>query len=317
MKTGILLLNMGGPDSPEAVKPFLYNLFKDPSIANFGIMQKPLAWLISNLRAKKVKKAYEKIGGSPIRSITEKQAQALQEALGKQFMVKAGMRYWHPFVEEAVAEFERSGIKKIVAVSLYPQFCSATTSSVLNKFKELAEGKFNFTVIDSWCDYPPFVSAWISRIEDSLKKYGDCFILFSAHGIPLSLLKKGDPYVSEIHRTVKAIVEKMKLKDWKICYQSRTGPLRWTEPSVEQTIEKLAREGIKKALVVPVSFVSDCIETLYEIDILYRKKAQSLGIELYRVPSLNASAEFISVLKNLVFDNIREVLDALWRKGNK
>lgn len=306
MKKGVLLLNMGGPDSVTAVKPFLYNLFKDPYIANFGIMQKPLAWLISNLRAGKVKKAYEKIGGgSPLKEITEKQAQALQEALGEKFMVKAGMRYWHPFIEKAVNDFERWGIKKIVALSLYPQFCRATTSSVLNKFKELAEGKFDFTVIDSWCDYPPFVSAWVNKIEEALKKYGDCFILFSAHGIPLSLHKKGDPYVSEVERTVRAIVEKMKLTGWKICYQSRTGPLRWTEPSVEQTIEELAEKGIKKALLVPVSFVSDCIETLYEIDILYRKRAQSVGVELHRVESLNASADFISALKNLVFDSLR------------
>lgn len=309
MKTGILLLNMGGPDSPHAIKPFLYNLFKDSYIVNFGLMQKPVAWLISNLRTHMVKKAYETAGGgSPLKNITAQQVKALQDELGEHFIVKAGMRYWYPFIEEAMAEFERYGIKKIIAVSLYPQFCSATTSSVVSKFKELANGKFDFHVIDSWCDYPPFVSAWVSRIEESFEKYGrDCFTVFSAHGIPLSLYKKGDPYVSEVEATVKAIVEKMKLTEWKICYQSRTGPLRWTQPSVEQTIKEIAEKGIKKVLIVPVSFVSDCMETIYEIDIVYRKKALSSGIELYRVRSLNASADFISVLKNLIFDNLGRV----------
>jgi len=306
MKTGILLLNMGGPDSPDAVRPFLYNLFKDPYIVNFGVMQKPLAWLISNLRAGRVKKAYKKIGGSsPLKNITEAQAQKLQDALGDGFFVKAGMRYWHPFIEEALTGFEGCGVKKIVALSLYPQFCSATTSSVVNKFKELARGKFDFTVIDSWCNYPDFISAWASQIESSLEKHGrDCLIVFSAHGIPVSLVKKGDPYVSEVKTTVKAIADKMKISHWRLCYQSRTGPIRWTEPSVEQTIEEIAKSGIKKVLIVPISFVSDCIETLYEIDIVYRKKADSLGVELYRVPSLNTSAEFILALKNLVIENL-------------
>jgi len=307
-KTGVLLLNMGGPDSLTAVKPFLYNLFSDSSIANFGFMQKPMAFLISSLRANKVKKAYEKIGGkSPLKEITNAQAKALEKALGEDFKVLAGMRYWHPFIEEAVGEFKKNEIKNIVVISLYPQFCSATTSSAVEKFKEVADAYFKFKIISSWCDYPLFIEAWVEQIEKSFKKHGsDCFVLFSAHGIPLFLHKKGDPYISEVERTVKAIADKMNLKQFKICYQSRTGPVKWVQPSTEETIKEIGKEGIKKALIVPVSFVSDHIETLYEIDIVYRKMAEDSGVKLYRVDSLNTSPKFIEALKNLVLDSLKE-----------
>lgn len=300
-KTGVLLLNMGGPDSLEAVKPFLYNLFRDPYIVNFGIMQKPLALLISFLRAKKLKKAYEKIGGkSPLKEITLSQAKAVEDALGEGFKVLAGMRYWHPFIEEALKDFENYKIKKIIAVSLYPHFCSATTLSAIEKFKECVASKFEYKIIESWCDYSPFIDAWVEQIEKTIKKYGDSYVIFSAHGIPLSLHKKGDPYLSEIERTVKAIINKMNLKDWKISYQSRTGPVKWVEPSTEILIKELAKIEIKKLLIVPISFVSDHIETLYEIDIIYKEIANRAGIELYRVPSLNTSPKFIEALKTLV-----------------
>lgn len=305
-KIGVLLLNMGGPDSLNAVKPFLYNLFSDPYIANFGFIQKPMAWFISTLRAKKVKKAYEKINGkSPLKEITIAQAIALEKALGNNFKVLVGMRYWHPFIEESLNEFKKLDIKKIVAISLYPQFCTATTSSVIEKFKECAKGYFEFKIISSWCDYYLFIDAWIEQINQSFEKYGrDCFVLFSAHSIPLSLYKKGDPYISEVERSVKAITNKMKLQQFKIAYQSRTGPVKWVKPSTEEVIEELAKSGNKKILVVPISFVSDHIETLYEIDIVYKKKANDFGIQLYRVDSLNTSPKFIEALKNLVLETL-------------
>lgn len=305
-KIGVLLLNMGGPDSISAVKPFLYNLFSDPYIANFGIMQKPMAWLISNLRAKKVRKAYEKINGkSPLKEITTAQAIALEKLLGDNFKVLVGMRYWHPFIEESLNEFKNSNIRKIVAVSLYPQFCRATTSSVIEKFKKSAQNYFDYKIISSWCEYPLFIEAWIENIRNSFNKYGsDCFVLFSAHSIPVSLHKKGDPYISEVERTVKAIVDNMKLNSFKICYQSKTGPIKWMSPSTEEVIEELAKEGYKKILIVPVSFVSDHIETLYEIDIVYKEIAKNLGIQLNRVDSLNTSPKFIEALKNLVLESL-------------
>ncbi|MGB9710906.1 MAG: ferrochelatase [Thermodesulfovibrio sp.] len=303
-KIGVLLLNMGGPDSLSAVKPFLYNLFTDPYIANFGFMQKPLAWLISNVRAGKVKKAYKKIGGkSPLKEITEAQAEALQKALGEGFKVLVGMRYWHPFIEESVEEFKKSNIKKVVAVLLYPQFCSATTSSAVERFKKLTKGNFEFKIISSWCDYPLFIEAWIEQIEKAFERHGgECFVLFSAHGIPLSLHKKGDPYISEVQKTVNAIASKMRLKDFKICFQSTTGPIQWVKPSTEEVIKELTKTEIRKILIVPVSFVSDHIETLYEIDFVYKKMANDLGLQLYRVDSLNTSSKFIEALKNLVLE---------------
>ncbi|GAB5046077.1 ferrochelatase [Thermodesulfovibrio sp. TK110] len=306
-KIGVMLLNMGGPDSLSSVKPFLFNLFSDPYIANFGFMQKPIAWLISSLRANKLKKAYEKIGGkSPLKEITEAQAKALQKALGEEFKVFVGMRYWHPFIEESVDEFKKLNIKKVVAVSLYPQFCTATTSSAVERFTRLAIGNFEFKIISSWCDYPLFIEAWVEQIEKAFESHGsESFVLFSAHGIPLSLHKKGDPYISEVKKTVNAIASKMKLKQFKICYQSRTGPLKWVKPSTEDVIKELSKTEIKKILIVPVSFVSDHIETLYEIDFVYKKMANDLGMQLYRVHSLNTSSKFIEALKNLVLESLQ------------
>ncbi len=305
-KIGVILLNMGGPDSLEAVRPFLYNLFSDPYIANFGFMQKPLARLISTLRANKVKDAYKKIGGkSPLKEITLKQAELLEKALGENFSVKVGMNYWHPFIEESLQEFERKGIKKIIALSLYPQYCRATTESILERFKKVVKDKFSYKIISSWCDYPPFIEAWCENIKDALSEKSTPFTLFSAHGIPLSLHEKGDPYISEVEKTVKAIVKALKINDWSICYQSRTGPVKWVEPSTEKAIETLARKGMKKTIIVPVSFVSDHIETLYEIDIIYKKMAENLDIELIRVPSLNTSQKFIESLKLLVLESLK------------
>lgn len=300
-KKGVLLLNMGGPDSLKAVKPFLFNLFIDPYIVNLDIFQKPFAWLISTLRANKVKKAYKLIGGkSPLKEITIKQASELERALGQDFRVKVGMNYWHPFIDEALQEFEREGIKNLIALSLYPQFCFSTSASVIEKFTRAASGRFEYKIISSWYDNPFYIEAWVENITKTLNIYGNGYVLFSAHGIPLSLYNLGDPYIGQTEKTVSLIVEKIKLNDWMICYQSRTGPVKWVGPSTEQTIKKLAEEGVKKIIIVPVSFVSDNIETLYEIDVVYSSKAQKLGVQLIRVPSLNTEPKFIEALKHLV-----------------
>lgn len=300
-KKGVLLLNMGGPDSIEAIKPFLFNLFSDPYIVNLDILQKPLAWFISNLRAKKVKKAYKLIGGkSPIKEITISQALELESILGQDFKVKVGMNYWHPFIDEALHEFERERIKNLIALSLYPQYCHSTSASAIEKFKQFASDRFEYKIISSWYDNPFYIDAWVESITKTLNMYGNGYVLFSAHGIPLSLYKLGDPYISQTEKTVNLIVEKLKLNDWIICYQSRTGPVKWVGPSTEQTIKKLAGEGIKRIFIVPVSFVSDNIETLYEIDFVYSSTAQKLGVQLIRVPSLNTEPKFIEALRHLV-----------------
>lgn len=302
-KRGVILLNMGGPDSIEAVKPFLFNLFSDPYIVNLGFFQKLFAKFISNVRSKKVERAYKLIGGkSPLRDITELQARLLEESLEGALSVKVGMNYWHPFVEESLRDFEKEGIRNIIALSLYPQYCRATSGSVIERFRKAAESRFEYKIIESWCDHPLFIESWCEKIIESFSKYGEGFVLFSAHGIPLSLHKKGDPYVSEVMRTVKGVVERLNLKDWRVSYQSRTGPVKWVEPSTEETLKELAKEGVKGLHIVPISFVSDHIETLYEIDIVYREFAQSLGINLFRVPSLNGSLKFIEALKALILE---------------
>lgn len=302
-KRGVILLNMGGPDSIEAVKPFLFNLFSDPYIVNLGFFQKLFAKFISNVRSKKVERAYKLIGGkSPLRDITELQARLLEESFEGALSVKVGMNYWHPFVEESLRDFEKEGIRNIIALSLYPQYCRATSGSVIERFRKAAESRFEYKIIESWCDHPLFIESWCEKIIESFSKYGEGFVLFSAHGIPLSLHKKGDPYVSEVMRTVKGIVERLNLKDWRVSYQSRTGPVKWVEPSTEETLKELAKEGVKRLHIVPISFVSDHIETLYEIDIVYREFAQSLGINLFRVPSLNGSLKFIEALKALILE---------------
>lgn len=304
-KIGLLLLNMGGPDSLTAVRPFLYNIFKDSYIANFGFMQKPMAWLISSLRTEKVKRAYEQIGGkSPLNEITLNQARFLEKALGDSFSVKVGMNYWHPFIEEALEKFEKKGIKKLVILPLYPHYCKATTGSAIAAFKKKAGKIFDYKIIESWCEHPLFIEAWCEKIKETFNNYEEGFVLFSAHGIPLSLHKNGDPYVSEVEKTVKAIVKNLSLTEWSLSYQSRTGPVKWIEPSTEKTLEELSRKKLEKVFIVPISFVSDHIETLYEIDIVYKKIANKMGLNLIRVPSLNTSTKFIEALKSIVLESI-------------
>lgn len=316
-KIGVLLLNMGGPDNLKAVRPFLYNLFKDPYIANFGIIQKPMAWLISTLRSGKIEKAYKKIGGkSPLKEITLKQAELFERELGKEFSVKVGMNYWYPFISQSLKEFEKEGVKIIIALSLYPQYCRATSGSAIEAFKRYAEGKFEYSIIDSWCEHPLFIDAWCENIKEAFNAHGEGFVLFSAHGIPKSLHESGDPYVAEVEKTVHAIVKNLSLSHWRISYQSRTGPVKWVEPSTEKVLHDLSREGFDKIFVVPVSFVSDHIETLFEIDIVYKKMASNLGLNLLRVQSLNASQKFIDALKAIVLESINGGKHALWRERN-
>lgn len=304
-KIGVLLLNMGGPDSLNAVRPFLYNLFNDPYIANFGILQKPMAWLISTFRSKKVKEAYKQIGGkSPLKDITLKQAELLEKALGENFSVKVGMNYWHPFIDESLGDFEKEGIKKIIVLSLYPQYCKATTGSAIASFKKKAKATLDYIIIDSWCEHPLFIEAWCEKIVEIFNNHLIGFVLFSAHGIPISLYKNGDPYISEVEKTVKAIVRNLSLTEWSISYQSRTGPVKWVEPSTEKTLEELSKKRLEKVFIVPISFVSDHIETLYEIDIVYKEMSNKMGLDLIRVPSLNTSTKFIEALKAIVLESI-------------
>ena len=325
---GVILLNLGGPDSLQAVRPFLYNLFSDREIIRLGppFLQKPVAWLISFFRSKKTKRLYSLIGGkSPILIITMAQAKALEGALnspspplekgGKggferggrgEIKVFVGMRYWHPFIDEVVPEMHRSGIKRIVALNMYPQYSHATTGSSMSRFKKvLSQYPMEVFFITSWFNHPLYIEALVDVIKKGLEGWGDVHVLFSAHNLPATLIKEGDPYVEQINGTIKEITKRLNIQ-WRLSYQSKSGPVKWLEPSTGEMLKRFAEKGFKNILLVPISFVSDHIETLYEIDILYKGIASRLGLALKRVDSLNTHPLFIEALKDIVMKGLKE-----------
>ncbi|HEY9658638.1 MAG TPA: ferrochelatase [Allocoleopsis sp.] len=322
-RVGVLLLNLGGPDQLEDVRPFLFNLFSDPEIIRlpFSWLQKPLAWLISTSRASKSQENYKTIGGgSPLRRITEEQAQALQEVLrqkGHEVQVYIGMRYWHPFTEEAIARIKRDGIDKLVILPLYPQFSISTSGSSFRLLERLWQEdpslqRIEYTVIPSWYKRPGYLKAMAQLIAQQLDQSADpnkAHIFFSAHGVPLSYVEEaGDPYQQEIEECTELIMRTLnRPNSHTLAYQSRVGPVEWLKPYTEEAIPELAAQGIEDLLVVPISFVSEHIETLQEIDIEYRELAEEAGIENFqRVPALNTHPVFINDLADLVVTALHE-----------
>jgi ferrochelatase len=347
---GVVLLNLGGPDSIHAVKPFLYNLFSDRKIIQLGprFLQKPIARLISTLRSKKAESYYRLIGGrSPILDITNAQAKALEETLNdsrltihdsRLFRIFVGMRYWHPLIEDVIPHIYNDGIRKLIGLSLYPQYSLATSGSALAKFKEavintyqidkteaakisssfeyhgessctIHSSQFTIHGILSWHDHPLYIEALTDVIKKGLKSFDselDIHVLFSAHSLPEKFIDEGDPYVRHIQGTIEEIVKRLPIK-WDLSYQSRSGPVKWLGPSTDEKLKELSNRNIKNILIVPVSFVSDHIETLYEIDILYMQMAKSLGINLRRTDSLNTHPLFIEALKDIVIRNVKEL----------
>jgi ferrochelatase len=327
---GIILLNLGGPDSLKAVRPFLYNLFSDRNIIRLGpsFMQRPLAYLISTFRSKKTEKMYDLIGGkSPIAEITAAQAGALENTLnsdlriqnsGLSFKVYVAMRYWHPFTEEVVPAIYKNGLKRIVALSLYPHYSVTTTGSSVLKLKEvLKDYSLEISYIDQWFDHPLYIDALVDVIKEGMESFKveseiknqksetDVHVLFSAHSLPQEFIEQGDPYVNHIMGTISAITKQLRVP-WHLSYQSKTGPVKWLEPSTEEKLKELVRRGIRNILVVPISFVSDHIETLYEIDVLYKGMAQELGLVLKRVKSLNVHPVFIMALADMVMQKVKK-----------
>jgi ferrochelatase len=317
---GVILLNLGGPDSLDAVKPFLQNLFSDRDIIRLGpsFLQKPIASLIIKMKLKKTLTAYSLIGGkSPLLDITSAQAKALEKSLNssqftahgsRPFKVYIGMRYWHPFTEESLQQMRKEGIKKIIALSLYPHYSVATTGSSVKDFKASASKySFEYFCVTSWCDHSIYIDALVEKIQLALHSFDKRpVVLFSAHSLPQKFVDAGDPYVREIEATIDKITKKMDIQ-WHLSYQSKTGPVKWLEPSTEHMLHKLAGKGVKDLLVVPISFVSDHIETLYEIDMIYKGMAQGLGINLKRVESLNTSPKFIEALTDIVIKNMKNL----------
>lgn len=309
-KTAVLLLQMGGPDSLDAIEPFLYNLFSDRDIIRIGpaFLQPVIARFISRRRSKKVAGYYRQIGGrSPIRELTEQQAARLEDALGSGYRCFVAMRYWKPFTDEALAAIRAEDINKIIVLPLYPHYSRATSGSSLNELQrclELSGNNFSLKYIQHFFDHPLYIQALVDRINTALGSFTErsgVQLLFSAHGLPQSFIDSGDPYLEHIQATVRQVMRSFGDITHHLAFQSRAGPVKWLEPSTEDTITKLAASGCKQLLVVPLSFVSDHIETLYEIDIQYRQEAQALGIhDFRRIESLNASPLFIECLAELV-----------------
>lgn len=316
-RIGILLFNLGGPDTLDDVRPFLYNLFSDPDIIRlpWRPMQKPLAWFISTLRHKKSRGYYEKIGGgSPLRRITEQQARALEGALaerGIEARAYVGMRYWNPFIEEALDQIERDGITNLVVLPLYPQFSISTTGSSLNWMNALVnEGRYKLppsSVICSWEDDENYITSLAATVSEELVQFPDkepsqTHIVFSAHSVPVSYIKNGDPYLDQTRKTVELVMEKVgKDRPYTLSFQSKVGPVEWLTPATDETIKRLGSEGARQLMLVPVSFVSEHSETLYEMDMLYREVAEAAGITQYRrVPTVNCRPDFIGALALMI-----------------
>ncbi|MBV9241550.1 MAG: ferrochelatase [Acidobacteria bacterium] len=315
---GVVLLNLGGPDSLEAVEPFLYNLFSDPDIIDFPLsflVRTQLAKLIARKRHPGVQEQYKKIGGgSPIREHTQRQADMLEERLNAHLPAKVyvAMRYWKPSTEEAIDRIVADGIEKVVLLPLYPQYSLATTlSSVKEWDKQLAARGLSFdtTLVGSYYDFPPYIDSLVERVEQARARFPSGVrphILFSAHGTPIKLVKKGDPYSDHIKKTVEAVLKRGNFGlDHSLCYQSKVGPMKWLTPSTPDTIKELAGRGVKHMLLVPVAFASDHLETLFELGIEYRHQAAAAGVEQYEITEgLNDSELFAEALTQLV---IREI----------
>jgi ferrochelatase len=301
-KIAVLLTNLGGPTSLDDVEPFLYNIFKDSEIIKLP-MQRLTARIISKYRANKTRKKYEKIGGkSPLNDITQRQAEALGRELGEDFYVSFGMRYWHPTIEESLKGITREKPEKIVVLPLFPQYSRVTTGTCITEVKRvLGQTNYELKVIESWYDHPAYLDALSKKIRDCLSEFkNEVHIIFSAHAVPKKIIDSGDPYVEHVKATVDGLISQLGNIEWHIGYQSQAGPIRWTEPKTEDILHDLAKKNVKNVLIVPVSFVSDHLETLYDIDIHLKNIAEDMDITLKRVPSLNDSPDFISALEQII-----------------
>ena len=320
-RVGVLLLNLGGPERIEDVGPFLYNLFSDPEIIRLPVsaMQKPFAWLISSLRSGKSRQAYRSIGGgSPLRRITKQQALELQTSLrqnGVDATSYIAMRYWHPFTESAIADLKADGVDEVVVLPLYPHFSISTSGSSFRELQRLrntdpAFSRLPIRCIRSWYDHPGYIQALANLIAREILACEDpatAHIFFSAHGVPKSYVEDaGDPYQLEIVACSKLILEQLRQQlghsnPFTLAYQSRVGPVEWLKPYTEDALQELGEQGVKDLVVVPISFVSEHIETLEEIDMEYRELAIAAGVKNFRrVPALDTDPAFIAALTDLV-----------------
>jgi ferrochelatase len=311
-RVGVVLFQLGGPDTLDAIEPFLFNLFCDPDIIDFPFARlgrKPLAKLISSTRAKKVQHHYSVIGGgSPIRRFTEQQARALQLKLtesGMDARCFVAMRYWHPFTAEAIAHLRAAKCDEVVLLPLYPQYSSTTTGSSLNEWRRLFHDDVPVHCVDTFYQNELYLEAVVEKLDDALSRFLDptqAEIVFSAHSVPVSVIEQGDPYQRQIEETVELIMQRGGWRNrHRLCYQSKVGASKWLQPSLRRTLIDLRDEHVREVCVVPISFVSDHVETLGEIDHEAREQARKLGIERFEMSSgLNDAPTFIAALAELV-----------------
>ncbi len=307
----VVLLNLGGPDSLDAVGPFLRNLFSDHDIFKIPFGQKTFAKLISRLRAPKVIERYKKIGGkSPLNRWTAAQGEMLQAALEKDVKgieVHIAMRYWKPEIKDVAVRLSKADVERIVLLPLYPHYSITTTGSSFNEWHRNYTGDpGRLVLVDQYCENKKYIQAINQRIDETLSGFpedvrADVQIVFSAHGTPERMVKKGDPYSAQIKKTIEQVMAKRHFSHaHHLCFQSKVGPLAWLKPSTAETLIALAQQSKKQILIVPISFVSDHIETLFELNIEYRKIALEAGIENYVVMrGLNDSEAFIAALKEI------------------
>ncbi|MHB1418257.1 MAG: ferrochelatase [Bacillota bacterium] len=303
---GVMLMAFGGPDSPEAIEPFLINLMGG---------RKPTPQVIE-----KVRERYKIIGGkSPLLEITRRQARALEERLrkeGAEITVKVGMRYWHPFIPDTLASMAAAGVKKVLAISLSPHYSRVSTGAYAAEIARYAttENSPGVHMADPWYDHPFFIEALSEKVKEGL----NCFpeeqrsgveVVFSAHSLPMSHIEEGDPYVAQVEATVDALLERIGPVSWHLAYQSRGGGAgQWLEPEVGEILNGIAARGQRNVLLVPIGFVADHIETLFDIDIAYRQQAKDLDLNFVRAGALNDGPAFIEALARIVITELSELV---------
>ena len=319
-RVGIVLFQLGGPDSLETVEPFLRNLFLDPDIIPLGplnFIRGLLARYIAKKRTPPVAQRYGQIGRrSPIGILTERQRAKLVAAVSPYIdpVAVTAMRYWKPLTEDAVATLNKAGrLDELVLLPLYPHFSYATTLSSLKEWRRVygePDDALPERSIEHFFDHASYIQALVTNIGKCLRQFSDSskiHLVFSAHGLPMSLVEKGDPYPRHVEETIRLVNElgAKQFANWPkthlLCFQSKVGPAKWLEPSFVGTLERLGHEGVKEMMVVPISFVTEHIETLHEINIEGRTDAKKAGIQRYRMmPAVGDSPHFIECLKQLV-----------------
>ncbi len=321
MEIAVIVANMGGPDSLEAIESYLFNIFLDPDIIDIplpGKLRKRFARWLAHKRTPESTEIYKQIGGkSPLLDITQQQASLLEKRLNADnaatFKVYPAMRYWHPLVEDVWRTIVQEGFQKLIVVTLYPFYSTATTGSLIKLVERLNANKDfeedDLLIIDRFGNHPAFIRAMVEQIKGALSdnheiQYND--ILLSAHSIPMRRIKRGDPYRKEIERVIETI--RSQLPDnlqVHHSYQSKIGPVKWLGPATPEKIDELAGKGVKNLLVYPLGFVADNSETVYEMDLLYKKQAKEKGIDGFnRIEALNTNDLFIGSLKEVILGKI-------------